>query len=575
MRVLLSYIRPHLLYFLLSYVVTVTSSLAILALGRGMHVLVDSSLLDTGSNIKPLLTVLSLIVTMAASSFLRIWLSGRGAELVVRDLRKRLYGKIINLSQSVLENTSISMLTGRLTTDTTVLHTILSGSMLVILRNITVFVGSLVMLIHTNLKLTGHVVLALPALFAIVAVLGKRVKHFSRVLREKAEKLAHFSEETCRGIGVIQAFTAEEQAKAKFTKLLDETFRIAEKYTILRALLVTLILSSAAGSIGVVLWMGINEVSAQHISAGSLLSFVFYAALAAGAVNSIGDNMQDLQKAAGIAEDISKLLCMDVGMSDVEGCVDVSEIKDAVSMNSVTFFYPSNADTPALHDVSITMRKGEKVAIVGYSGAGKSTVADLLLRFYDVSSGSITIDGVDIRKISLRSLRSLFCIVPQSPIIFSGTIRDNITYGIEGVYTDAQLAEVAEQASIADFIYGLPDKFDTFVGERGMCLSEGQRQRIAIARTIARRPEALILDEATSALDSDNENKVQTALYELMRGKLVIVIAHRLSTVTGADKIVVLNNGVVKEVGSHNALMRDENSLYARLVKLQLLQHKS
>lgn len=572
MKALLSYIRPHFLYFLLSYLAVITSSGAILALGHSMNALVDA--VGATSDSRPLTVIFFLIATMSTSSFLRVWLSGRGAELVVRDLRKQIYDKIVVLSQSVLENTSTSVLMSRLTTDMAMLQAILSGSMLVIFRNTTVLIGSATMLAHTNIKLTGYIVCMLPILWAIVALLGRRVRHFSRLLRGKVEQLAHFGEETCRGIGVIQAFTAEDHARAKFANLLDENFRIAGKYLLWRALLVTLILSAAAGSVGVVLWMGIKEVSVQSMSAGSLLSFVFYAVLAAGAVNGIGDNIQDLQKAARIAEDVLQLLCIDVGMSDAEDCVDINAVKGAVEMHNVTFFYPSKTDTPALRNVSLTMHSGERVAIVGYSGAGKSTITDLLLRFYDVSSGSITIDGVDIRKISLRSLRSLFCVVPQSPVIFSGTILDNIAYGADRTYTNRQLEEAAERASIADFIHTLPNKFDTFVGEKGICLSEGQKQRIVIARAILRNPEVLILDEATSALDSDNESKVQAALCELMQGKLMITIAHRLSTVANSDKIVVLDDGAIKEVGTHDSLIQDENSLYARLVKLQLLQYR-
>ncbi|MFV9892952.1 MAG: ABC transporter ATP-binding protein [Anaplasma ovis] len=572
MRALLSYMWPHFLYFLLSYLAVIASSGAILALGYSMNTLVDT--VSSAPNSRPPAVIFFLIVTMSTSSFLRIWLSGRGAELVVRDLRKRLYDKIVVLSQSVLENTSTAVLMSRLTTDMAMLQAILSGSMLVIFRNITVLVGSAAMLAHTNTKLTGYIVLMLPILWVIVALLGRRVRHFSRLLRERIEKLAHFGEETCRGIGVIQAFTAEDHARARFASLLDANFRIAERYLLWRALLVTLILSSAAGSVGIVLWAGVKEVGAQSMSAGSLLSFVFYAVLAAGAVNGIGDNVQDLQKAARIAEDVLRLLCIDVGMSDAEDCVDISTVRRSVELHNVTFFYPSKADAPALRGVSLTMHSGERVAIVGYSGAGKSTITDLLLRFYDVSSGSITIDGVDIRKISLRSLRSIFCVVPQSPVIFSGTILDNIAYGADRTYTNKQLEEAVERANIADFIHTLPNKFDTFVGEKGVCLSEGQRQRIVIARAILRSPEVLILDEATSALDSDNERKVQAALCELMRGKLMITIAHRLSTVADSDKIVVLDNGAIKEIGTHDSLIQDENSLYARLVKLQLLQYR-
>ncbi|MDB1135139.1 ABC transporter ATP-binding protein [Candidatus Anaplasma sp. TIGMIC] len=568
MRILLSYIKPYKRYFLFAYLVVLVTSGAILAFGKGLSAIVDTGLFGNASaSLGTFFWVLLLIFIIAKGSFLRIWLCGKGASCVVRDLRHKLYDKIVSLSPAELESFSTSLLMTRLMADTAALGAVLNGSVLVIFRNITVLASSMVMLVHTNFQLTSRIALVLPVLLIIVAFLGKRVKRSGLLLRKQTDELAHFGEETCSMTWEIQSLSAEEIVRKKFACLLESVAKAEGKHVILRAFLVTLIIASVTTSVGLVLWVGIRAVAEHSMSAGTLLSFIFYSALAAGAVNGLGDNIHDLQKAVGITEDITKLLNVDPCIADSAGCVDVFKVEESVSINDVTFAYTNRAE-PVLKGVSLSMKKGEKIAFVGYSGTGKSTIVDLLLRYYDVSTGSITIDGVDIRNISLKSLRSFFCVVPQCPAIFSGTILENLTYGLQD-YTEEQLRDAVEGANIADFIFGLPEKFDTFVGEKGIFMSEGQKQRIVLARAILRRPEVLILDEATSALDANSESKVYDTLRELMKDKLTITIAHRLATVVDSDKIVVLNNGVIQEVGTHDELMADDNSLYAGLFKLQ------
>ena len=570
MRVLLSYIMPYKKYFLLAYLVIIISSGAILAFGRSLSALVDAGLLEgSASGPAPFFGLMFLVFTIALGSFLRIWLCGKGAAHVVKDIRQQLYDKILSLSASVLENTSISLLMTRLITDTATLQTVLSGSVLVILRNVTVLLSSVGMLIHTSFDLTVRVAMVLPALILIVAFVGKRVKSAAHALRNRTDELVHFGEETCSGIAAVQLLVAEDIVRSRFSELLDKVATATYKHVLLRALLVTLVISAVTGAIGLVLWIGLSAVGEKSMSAGTLLSFIFYSALAAGAINGLGDNVHDLQKAADISEDISELLKLDPGIQNSPSCIDVDAVKESVDLNNITFYYnDSDRDSLILKDINVSMKVGEKIAFVGYSGSGKSTIVHLLLRMYDISQGSITIDGVDIKDVSLKSLRSLFCVVPQCPVIFSGTILDNVTYGVEE-YTEEQLHEAIKGASIANFIAGLPEGLQTFVGEKGMCLSEGQKQRIAIARAILRRPKVLILDEATSALDTDNEHKILEVLNKLMKGKLTITVAHRLTTVVNADKIVVLSNGVIQEVGTHDQLMQDKNSTYARLFELQ------
>ena len=568
MRILLSYIRPYKRYFFLAYLAILTSSGAILAFGRGLSTLIDEGLMGDSAVLKPLMYIVLLVFLIATCSLFRLWFCGRGAEHVVRSLRMRLYDKIITLSPGVLASTSTTSLMTRLMADTATIQEVLNGSVLVIFRNITVLVSSVCMLMHTDVQLTLRTALVIPVLLLIIVFLGKRVKKAGSLFRQKTDKLAHLGEETCRGIGTIQALVAEEHMRSKFVGVLEEVSNATNNYVLVRAIFVALIIASVTGSVGLVLWTGLKAVVDHSVSAGTLLSFIFYSTLAAGAVNGLGDNVHELQKASGVAGGISALLNMHSGMENNADCEDIHEVKESVDIDNVTFFYPGKREVAALRRVTLSIKKGENVAIVGHSGSGKTTILDLLLRFYDVSEGSITIDGRDIRGISLSSLRSLFCVVPQSPVIFSGTILDNITYGVQS-YTDEQLQDAIVRASIADFINSLPEKLDTFVGEKGMCISEGQKQRIVIARAILRRPKVLILDEATSALDPDNEYNVQNAIREIMRDGLTITVAHRLSTVVSCDKIVVMHNGVVHEIGTHNELMQDDNSIYARMFKLQ------
>ena len=571
MKALFQFVKPHLLYFIFAYLVVAVSSITILAFGYGLHNLVDSwvATSDVSSINNSLLFLLAIVLIVALTSFLRLWLTGYGSERVVLGIRLRLYNKIIHFSPRFFESNSISSLITRLMADTSTLQVILSASMSTILRNVTTLLGSIVMLIHTNFKLTMYTVVVIPVILVILTFLGKKVKLLYSKVRLGIDDITSFVEETYRGVYVIQSFSKEELTKQKFANLLTSALSITNRYIVLRALLVTLIITSAMVSIGFVLSLGIREVLNSNITVGSLFSFIFYAAIAAGSVNNMGDNFNDIQKASRIAGDISKILSMPSDIIEVANPQEIKEIKDKVSINNVTFHYPSKPDVPALKNVSFTIDKGQVVALVGPSGSGKSTIVNILLRFYDISTGNVTIDGIDIKELSIKNLRSLFSVIPQSPIMFSGTIWDNITYGV----TDATYEEVRKAAQIAcilDFIESLPEKFNAFVGERGLCLSEGQKQRIVIARAILKDSGVLILDEATSSLDSKNEQLIHDALDNLRGNKTMLVIAHRLSTIIKADKIIVFNNGCIDDIGTHKSLISKQDGLYTKLAKLQL-----
>ncbi|ERN55731.1 ABC transporter [Wolbachia pipientis wMelPop] len=394
--------------------------------------------------------------------------------------------------------------------------------------------------------------------------LGKKVRSYARFAQDKLSELASFSEENFRSIVTIKSFVLEENEKTRFKEYLNSVSKSYVKLVLLRAILVTLVITCVIGSLVVLLFFGIKEVLSNNITIGELSSFVFYSALAAGAINNLSDNISDLQRGLGIVERLFEFKNMKSSIVDADDPIKIYSVQKGISFNGVTFFY---ADKPALDNVSFSIEAGQAVSIVGPSGSGKSTILKLLLRFHDPNKGSITIDGHNIKSIALNDLRSLFGLVPQDHMIFSCSIMENILYGKPGAEYE-EVKQAAISAYAMEFIDKLPDKFDTFVGKRGLKLSEGQKQRIVIARAILNNPQVLILDEATSALDYKSENLVQKALSKLMQNRTTIVITHRLSTALKTDKIIVINHGKVEEVGTHDFLM-SKDGLYAKLAKIQ------
>ncbi|ONI56468.1 ABC transporter family protein [Wolbachia pipientis wUni] len=397
--------------------------------------------------------------------------------------------------------------------------------------------------------------------------LGKKVRSYARFAQDKLSELASFSEENFRSIVTIKSFVLEENEKIRFKEHLNSVSKSYVKLVLLRAILVTLVITCVIGSLVVLLFFGIKEVLSNNITIGRLSSFVFYSALAAGAINNLSDNISDLQRGLGIVERLFEFKNMKSSIADPDDPIKICSVQKGISFNGVTFFYESQSDKPALNNVSFSIEAGQAVSIVGPSGSGKSTILKLLLRFHDPNKGSITIDGHNIKSIALNDLRSLFGLVPQDHMIFSCSIMENILYGKPGAEYE-EVKQAAISAYAMEFIDKLPDKFDTFVGKRGLKLSEGQKQRIVIARAILKNPQVLILDEATSALDYKSENLVQKALSKLMQNRTTIVITHRLSTALKTDKIIVINHGKVEEVGTHDSLI-SKDGLYAKLAKIQ------
>lgn len=555
------YIKPSLHYFTVAFIAVLFSALTILLFGRGL-----SNIIDSGAehNFTTKLVVAILIVLgISFTAFIRLYFIGIGSEKVVARIRYDLYSSITDLQPSFFENTGVQDVISALITDTSALQSIINSSLLTILRNAVVLTGSVAMLLYTNLHLTAYAAAIIPILLIIMTSLGKKVRNYARFAQDKLSELASFSEENFRSIVTIKSFVLEENEKIRFQKHLNSVSKSYVKLVLLRAILVTLVITCVIGSLVILLFFGIKEVLSNNITIGELSSFVFYSALAAGAVNNLSDNVSDLQRGLGIVERLFEFTNMKSSIVNGENPIRINSIQKEIAFNDVTFFY---ADKPALNNVSFSIEAGQSVSIVGPSGSGKSTILKLLLRFHDPSEGSITIDGQNIKTIALNDLRSLFGLVPQDHMIFSCSIMENILYGKPGAEYE-EVRQVAISAYAMEFIDKLPDKFDTFVGKRGLKLSEGQKQRIIIARAILKNPQVLILDEATSALDYKSENLVQKALSKLMQNRTTIIITHRLSTALKTDKIIVINCGKVEEVGTHDSLM-SKDGLYAKLAKI-------
>lgn len=569
LRPMLSYLRPYRFHAALALVMMGFTSAAVLGIGSGLKHLIDEGLSkgDTSLLNQSFLILIGVTVLLAGATYARFYLVTWIGEKMVSDIRRDVFSHLMRMHIGFYETTRIGELLSRLTTDTTLIQTVIGSSLSIAVRNGLMLVGGMALLVYTSVHLSSYLFLALPIVIAPIILLGRRVRGYARDSQERVADVSAQAEETFHAIRTVQAFTLERQQKQLFNRQLDSLLHASHLRIKMRALLTAIVIVLVFGSIITVLWFGGRDMMAGRISAGSLSSFIFYSIVVAGAVGALSEVLADLQRAAGAAERLSELKrAVSLITSPLIPKPIASGMAD-IHFDNVTFSYPSRPEHAVLTQIALTVPAGKTMALVGPSGAGKTTIFQLLLRFYDPDAGVIRINGTDIREASLEDVRGRIGLVAQDAAIFSGTIADNIRFGNPQA-SEAQVRAAAEAASAMEFIARMPHGLDTPVGEKGIQLSGGQRQRIAIARAIIRNPDILLLDEATSALDAENERYIQQALSQVTKDRTTLIIAHRLSTVMHADRIIVLDEGKVAATGTHAELMA-QSELYARLAKLQ------
>ena len=509
---------------------------------------------------------------LALGTGLRYYFVTRLGERVVADIRRALFDRVIGLSPTFFERILSGEVVSRLTTDTTLILSVIGSSVSVALRNLLMMLGALVMLFLTSAKLAGLVLLIVPAVVVPIVVMGRRLRNLSRVNQDWIAASSGTAAEAIAAAQAVQSFTHERQTRAAFGDVTERSFDTAMSRISTRAVMTVIVIFLVFAGVVGVLWIGARDVRGGVMTGGELVQFVIYAVIAAGSVGALSEIWGELQRAAGATERLVEMLeTVDPVADPAVPVVLPRPVRGEIVFDEVVFHYPSRPEVSALRGTSLRVNPGETVALVGPSGAGKSTILNLILRFYDPQSGRITLDGIDLRDMARDDFRREIALVPQDPAIFATSARENIRFGRPDA-TDAEVEAAARAAAAHDFITALPQGYDSWLGERGVMLSGGQRQRIAIARAILRDARVLLLDEATSALDAESERAVQSAVEQLSQGRSVLVVAHRLATVKRADRIVVFDQGMVVATGTHEQLVA-EGGLYARLAKLQFTDH--
>ncbi len=568
------FLKPYRLQMLIAFVLLTLASAALLLVPLAFRDLIDvgfgqsdgaAPTVNIDTKFGVLFGLAAFWALMVASRYYMVsWIGER----VTVDLRSAVYASVLRQSPQFFETLQTGEVLSRLTGDTTLIQTVVGSSASMGLRSLFQFIGGMVMLAVTSIYLFSINIGLMICLIFPIMLIGRSVKKLSRESQDRIADSSALAGEILNAMPTVQSYTQETSETNRFAHSAHLSFLTAIRRVKVRALLTAVIITAVMGTIIFVLWLGARQVSAGEMTGGELASFVLYAAMVAGSVSTMAQVWGDIMRAAGATERLLELLHTKTAISEaINPLPTVNASSAEIDFKKVTFRYPSRPLTPALNNVSLHIGAGETVALVGPSGAGKTTIFQLLLRFYDAQTGSIAINGQNISDIKLHDLRRMIAIVPQEPVIFSANVLENIRYGNPDA-TDEAVITAATAAQVAQFIPQLPDGYHTFLGERGTRLSGGQKQRIAIARAMLKDAPILLLDEATSALDAESEILVQRGLNAAMEGRTTLIIAHRLATVQKADKIVVMENGQVVEIGDATQL-RKKGGLYARLAKLQ------
>jgi ATP-binding cassette, subfamily B, bacterial len=564
------FLKPYKSQILIATLALVFTAALTLGLVQYVRIIVDRGFV-AGSMDSLNVAILGFVIVavlQAIGTFARFyWVSWLG-ERVTADIRKAVYAHIIQLHPGYFEDSLSGEIQSRITTDTTLIQSVIGSSASIALRNLLMLIGGTVFLFITNPKLTSVVMICIPMVIGPILYFGRKVRRLSRSSQDEIANVGAYVGESIQQIKTVQAYNHQDHDDRQFSRHVETAFSVALSRILMRSVLITVVMTLVFGALAIMIWVGGQDVISGTMSAGELTAFVVYAVIVASAVGAISQVISELQRAAGAMERLIELLEAKNEITAPERPRQLNgEFRGLLQLTNVKFCYPSRPNSPALDNVTLNVQPGESLALVGPSGAGKSTLFDMVLRFYDPQSGSISLDGIDMRELDPRVLRSHIAIVSQQPTMFTGNVWDNIRYGRPDA-SDEEVRSAATAAFASEFIEKLPQAYDSYLGESGIRLSGGQKQRIAIARAILKDPEILLLDEATSALDAESERKVQMALEKLMANRTSLIIAHRLATVMNVDRIAVLDTGRLIAQGSHQALLTD-CELYANLASLQ------
>lgn len=563
------YAGNHKWKFFLGLLFLLFTSATALAFPKFMGLLVDCVKEKDGSGANTIaLGLMGVLLLQSIFSFFRISLFVNFTENTLANIRLAVYSNLIKLPMAYFSQKRVGELNSRISTDITQIQDTLTTTIAEFLRQFILIVGSFILLANLNGKLTLMMLSVVPVVAIAAVIFGRFIRKYSKIVQDQVAESQGIVVESMQAITIVKAFANEWYEIVRYKKKINDVVKVAIKGGNYRGIFASFIIVCLFGTIVAVVWYGVTLSIAGEITVGELFTFILYSTYVGASSGGIAELYTQIQKALGATERVFELLDeQPEKISSLEN-TNPEKLDGTVTFSHVAFSYPSRKEIKVLSDVNFKASHGQKIAIVGPSGVGKSTIASLLLRFYDIESGQILIDGKSIYDYELEDLRGNMSIVPQDVILFGGTIKENIAYGKPDA-TDDEILLAARQANAFHFIEGFPEKFETVVGERGIKLSGGQRQRIAIARALLKNPSILILDEATSSLDSESEKLVQQALEVLMEGRTSIIIAHRLSTIRNADQILVLDNGRITEQGTHKELLSIENGIYKNLSNLQ------